>query len=1451
MTTQVARGGDFASLEALRHALDQRKVDEAVHSLLLVLGDADNGTQRRRLETLQRVIHQVETLIKMQQVELTPGLCQDPVEGCLSYSQLQMYTLQTMAPQSTAYNIVRAVRMSSEPFDLEALQASCEAVMLQHEVLRTRFHTNLYGEPRQRVYTLENLLSTDEMAGRVRVVDYKGDVGSEELGDFIQRSVNLPFDLAIDAPVRFYVVQCASEWIWVAVMHHIVTDPESSGVFWKDLHVFYEQFVHTPTSRDRILQNLVSTSAYHCSYRDYAQWQRTRLQSGALSSSLHYWIQQLSKEIPALELPFDRSVDQGATSRDRPGDVVTFASTPQLQEAFSSLCASQGASMFMGSMAVFHMLLRRLSGVDDIIIGAPTSGRSHEALTGMMGYFVNTLPFRLQADQNASFQTLLQHVREVVLEGFRHMEIPLQKMLEHVTLERTEATGQPVFQVMFAWEGGSDSEEKLCDVALRSKAAKFDLMLSMRYARTSNGDKVLEGSLEYASDVFERATAKRFTDYLLELISQVASNPTEPLASIQMLPEHEQRLLLTEWSVPPVTTDSSEFVDEQLSSQVNRSPQAVALRFEGQMWTYQDLWSHASRIAAALQHTNVTPGVRVGLFLDRGLENIASIVGVLRLKAVFIPLDPEFPSERIQYMLQDSQTQVVITQRHLSAKVQQLASNGLDLLFVEDILTNTSTTLADSETPCPSMSAEETTAYILYTSGSTGNPKGVMVSHANLLTTLQWTIREYGVSSSDIYLQSTTSTLDGSLTQLFSPLLAGGSALITKKNGLHDLQYIASLLETTAVTFCVFVPSYFAMLMDFMDQFPTHVKHVILAGEAFPSALATRFYKKHGRYDSENQQYVSSTCLVNEYGPTEASVTSTFYRLPCEQALNAALPVYQSVPIGRAINDHYLVVLDKAKRLVPTGVIGELYIGGRGVAQGYWNRPDMTSKCFEHPELTWLSDKLGHRDMRWYKTGDLVKFLPDGELIFQGRVDAQVKLRGMRIELQEVKNVMLQSPLIQDAEVLVLQDRLVGFAILKINEGVSNNFLEALKGHLSSRLPIHMVPQATHVVDAWPRTPNGKLDLRALASYGNETVPNKTNSSKLGAEALLDDHSDGSNDSIGYKIVTDILKQAWREVLEVDDEELLTSSSFFELGGNSLSAIRVISLVKSHGLPVKLDAFFRCKTIGEIANGVCASGAATPSTQRSLVPLNWRQRSHNNETGTPPLFLVHCADGTVWKMLDLARRLPFPVFGLQAVHRGAAKSIEELAEAYWKEIQSVQPSGPYRIGGYSFGGRVAHAIAILIGLAGHELLPLTLIDCAPVAQPDLSSEGDVHEYIARAFGWRGSVPQPQDGEDKGNHMSESERELYDQIVINYKAHCALDRMYQPQMSRQKTGKSVLRAYLYKTHHWDPDLASYRAFGIETDVSAIPGTHQTILHSPNVEALANAIIEHGSGQHVVN
>lgn len=741
----------------LLQALDRGQIDGVVHQLLVLLGldHALAHVQHARLQALIQAISKLQGVAQLQTRPLTPGICEGDT-GCLSYSQLQMFTLQQLKPTSTAYNVVRAVRITNAPLRMDALQATCDALLMKHDVLRTCFRSNWRGDPQQTVHPLDQFKNERS----VKVVEFHDHRNDASLSKFIVDNLNHPFDLENDLLVRFFVIpshdeeahsrrNAISSWVLVVVMHHIVTDAASSVLFWQDFAQLYRRFSEQGSDPDEYLNIVQTTSGERVTYRDYALWQRNRLAGGILATSLNYWIQHLSGELPKLDLPADYNSHPVSEVEERISDVTIFQSSSVLQKRFAAFCKSHSATMFMGLLSIFHLLLSRLAHCDDIIIGAPVSGRIQEAVETVMGYFVNTLPFRIQSKQDESFDQFFNTVREVVLNGLTNMEIPLQHIIEHSPLPRRESEAEnPLFKVMFAWETNTNNSSSLTvngrdyqeqqlfeEITLSNQAAKFDLMLSMRLGCNAEGDTVLEGSMVYDTHIFHRDTIDRFAQYFLILLENCMNSPATKLSEISMLPANEQKQLVHQWGSPSASTEPfptanyhEMFIDECVQSQVASTPNNIAVQWEGAEWSYQELWAQSARVACSLDRICSSKAycdhLRVGIYLDRGLTNVAAILGALRVKAVFVPLDTAFPIDRIQYMVADSQAHVLISQRSHADQIEQLLPGNyqneqqVQVLFWEELVDVTEANLCIPQSKKNVLQeAAEMIAYLLYTSG--------------------------------------------------------------------------------------------------------------------------------------------------------------------------------------------------------------------------------------------------------------------------------------------------------------------------------------------------------------------------------------------------------------------------------------------------------------------------------------------------------------------------------------------------------------------------------------------------------------------------------------------------------------------------------------------------------------------------------------------------------------
>ncbi|HEY4386294.1 MAG TPA: amino acid adenylation domain-containing protein, partial [Ktedonobacteraceae bacterium] len=774
---------------------------------------------------------------------------------------------------------------------------------------------------------------------------------------------------------------------------------------------------------------------------DYALWQRGWLQEEAIGSQLRYWQEQLAGAPALLKLPTDhpRPAMQrfvGAQQRMR-------LSAEVLQE-LKALSQREGVTLFMTLLAAFQVLLLRYTGQEDLVVGIPIANRSRQELEGLIGFFVNTLALRTDLSGHPSFRQVLQRVREVALQAYAHQDVPFEKVVEMLELERS-LSYTPLFQVFFSLQNMPMSELELAGLSwqpleLEQRTARFDLSLVL--TESAQG---LACSLEYNTDLFEAATISRLLGHWHTLLEEVVLCINRPIGQIPLLTtaEREQQLLL--WNATDNFFPAPYSLAQLFEQQVERTPDAVALIFERQQVTYRVLDQYANRLAHYLSRLGVVPDQFVGVAMERSLELVVALLGILKAGGAYLPLDPNYPSERLAYMLEDSRPVLLLTQRSLRA---HLPATTIPVLCLDQLW---ETSDVEPDGPLAISQHPEHLAYVIYTSGSTGQPKGTMITQRGICNSLQWMQETYQLTERDCILQKTSLSFDPSVWEFFWPLLTGARLVLARPEGQADHAYLFDVLAQEEVTTLNFAPSELRLFVEEQGwEQAWSVRRVMCGGEALPAGLQERFsVQRNAR-------------LSNLYGPTEATIEASFW--PCE-AWEQGI-----VPIGRPIHNVNLYVLDAYQEPVPIGVVGELYIGGIGLARGYHQRPDLTAERFvPHP----FSQESGQR---LYRTGDLVRYRADGVLMFQGRIDEQVKLRGFRIEPGEIEAILRTHPSVRDALVMLHEARAL-VAYVTTHEQVSSSQLQE---HLRAHVPDYMVPSLMIMLEAFPLTRNGKVDRRAL-----------------------------------------------------------------------------------------------------------------------------------------------------------------------------------------------------------------------------------------------------------------------------------------------------------------------------------------------------------------------------------
>ncbi|WP_416212277.1 non-ribosomal peptide synthase/polyketide synthase [Nostoc sp. DedSLP03] len=1137
-------GHSLLATQLISRVRSSLKVELPLRSLFAAPTIAELGPN------IQRLQQQILRLRSVQDLELaaSPILKRsENTEIPLSYAQQRLWFLDQFEPNSASYNIPFGLRLVGT-LNVVALQQSLIEIIHRHEALRTNFVT-VDGKPSQIIQTATNWTLTVVDLQHLPVTEQK--TAAQQL---VQQQALLPFDLASDALIRATLVVLSPTQQWLLVcMHHVVSDGWSIGVFVEDLQALYNAYSQGQPSPLLPLP---------IQYADFAIWQRRWLVGEVLQSQLSYWKQQLANAPTFLPLPTDRPRPAVQTFN---GAYLEFALSAELTQQLTKLSQEQGCTLFMTLLAAYNTLLYRYTGQEDILVGTPIANRDRTEIEGLIGFFVNTLVMRTDLSLNPTFNELLPRIREMALPAYAHQDLPFEMLVEALQPER-DLSHTPLFQVMFVLNNASISEIELTGLSvsslpIESAIAKFDLTLGMENTNTSttlSTSNGLVGWWEYNTDLFDSSTIERMTGHFVTLLEAIVANPQERISQLPMLTASEQQQLLVEWNDTSVDYPIDKCIHQLFEEQVERTLNAVAVVFENQQLTYRELNCRANQLAHYLQSLGVGADVLVGICVERSLEMVVGLLGILKAGAAYVPLDLEYPQDRLSFMLEDAQVSVLLTQQHLVEKLPEHQARIVCLDTYWEIILQ-----SNQQNPITGVQASNL-AYVIYTSGSTGKPKGAINTHLGICNRLLWMQQAYQLTEIDCVLQKTPFSFDVSVWEFFWPLLTGARLVVAKPGGHKDSGYLVNLILEQQVTTLHFVPS---MLQIFLEEQGlkdcSSLKRVICSGEALPKELQERFFASLGCQ------------LHNLYGPTEAAIDVTFWECQPESNL-------KTVPIGRPISNTQIYILDQNLQPVPVGVPGELHIGGAGLARGYLNRPELTEQKFIPNPFSGSRGageqrSRGARERRrkiaqspassprLYKTGDLARYLPDGNIEYLGRIDNQVKIRGFRIELGEIEVALSQHQNVQTSVVIVREDipgekRLISYIVLQPEQPPT---VRELRSFLKSKLPEYMVPSAFVILESLPLTSNGKIDRRALPA----PEPSSESREKYVAPRTP---------------LEEILAQIWVQVLKV--ELVGTHDNFFTLGGHSLLATQLVSRVRSSlKVELPLRSLFAAPTIAQLA----------------------------------------------------------------------------------------------------------------------------------------------------------------------------------------------------------------------------------------------------------------------------
>ncbi|OKI59783.1 peptide synthetase [Streptomyces sp. CB00072] len=1175
------------------------------------------------------------------------GPVERPDEIPLSYAQRRLWFMDRTGNGDGRYNILLSVRLLGE-LDTDALRSALADVVARHESLRTVFPVD-EGVPRQRI------LAPGESAVRLTVEE----AGPDGLDAALATAAAQGFDLAAELPLRGHLWQLAGrEHVLLLVLHHIASDGSSMAPLARDLGAAYEA---------RVAGKAPEFAPLPVQYADYTLWQRAGLgdeedPDSAISRQLAYWRSALAELPEELSLPYDRP--RSADSGNRSGEVALPLSAEHV-EAVVSFARTSGASLFMVVQAAVSALLSRLGAGTDIPLGSVVAGRTDEALDQLVGFFVNTLVLRTDVSGDPDFAELVRRVRAGDLEAYGNQDVPFERVVEELAPVRV-ANRNPLFQAAVSYQNNEEATLELPRLTLApqplgSDVAKFDLSFNFEEERGADGAVTgLGGAIEYNSALFDAATVRSFADRLVRLLTEAVLHPERPLSHHEVMSPSERRLLLEEVNdtrreVPEGT------IADLFEAQAARTPEAVAVVGDGTALSYAALDARANRLANHLIASGVEPGSAVAVLQERSVDLVVSLLAVAKTGAAYVPLDSRYPAPRLELIVEETGCHTVLTDRAGTATEFR---HGARTVVVDE---DPAIPSADASLPDVRRHVDNL-ALIIYTSGSTGAPKGIGVTHRDVVAMAS---DEHWRTGHEKLLVHSPQAFDALSYELWAGLL-GGNRLVVAPPGRLDAEVLRGLVADHGLTAMFLTTALFNLLAEEEPECFTGMSTVLTGGEQVsPSAI----------------QRVLDACPETEvahvYGPTETTTYAT------RHGMRSPYRVGRTVPIGRPLDNMRAYVFDDRLRPVPPQVAGELYIAGTGVTRGYVGRPGLTSERF-------VADPYGPPGSRMYRTGDVARWDTSGRLEFVGRADQQVKIRGLRIELGEIEAALDAQPEVAQAVVVVREEEsggrhLVAYVVPAAGTGSLDTAV--LKKAVTANLPDYMAPNAFVVLDSLPLNTNGKVDRKALPAPEPETQPGGRGPRNPKEELLC-------------QIFAEVLKLAQ---VGIDD-------SFFELGGDSIVSIQLTSRIRSvFGIELSNQSIFQAPTVAGLAELIGVGSKEQGAGFEVMLPL----RAGGER---PPVFCLHPVGGVGWMYTGLMRHLhrDYPLYAVQA--RGLAEeeplpqTVPEMAADYLARIQEVQPSGPYHLLGWSMGALLAQEIAVQLQRQGEEVALLVNLDQPPMTE---------------------------------------------------------------------------------------------------------------------------------------
>ncbi|MEH2195008.1 MAG: amino acid adenylation domain-containing protein [Nostoc sp.] len=1225
----------------------------------------------------------------------------DDAPKFLSFAQQRLWLLAQLQGPSASYNMPMVLQLDGN-LNIDALRSSFAYLLNRHASLRMYFPT-VAGNPQIAMSAAVNYTNLGEIEALTiqdcrKLDEYPQ---SSTIQHFIDAHVRELFDLNTGPLFKAKLLQIKEQkHVLLINMHHIVSDGWSMGVFVREFRQAYTAFAQN---------QIPSLAPLPIQYSDYANWQRNWLQGEVLETQINYWKHQLQNAPPLLELPTDYPRPALQSYR---GARYLYSLTPELSAGIKALSQEQGTSLFMTLLAALNVLLSRYSRQEDLCIGSPIANRTHSQTESLIGFFVNTLVLRNQIKPEQSFIEFLQQTRQTCLDAYSHQDIPFEFLVEKLQPERS-MSHNPLFQVMLTLENNESPDLSLPGLEIQwldfyCPFAKFDLTLMV-----IESDNQLNCFWEYATDLFEKSTIERMAEQFEVLLKGIVDKPQQPIKTLPLMTAAEA-LQLQCWNRIETNYPHDKTLVDLFEQQVAKNPNNLALVFESQSLTYQQLNQKTNQLAHYLiQNYQIQPDTLIGICVERSLDMIIGLLAILKAGGAYVPIDPNYPQDRIRFMLEDSGISVLLTQSFLKDKLPLaelenpcqvicLDEENLGEVLNDDAVCNFLSNLTPNPFRCREGEQESTPlslwgrdlergsknklhiasdnpnpqstphdlAYVIYTSGSTGRPKGVMIEHQGIVNlALNWA-KTFQVKSQSRWLQFGSFSFDLSIGEIATALGAGACLYLAQKETLLPNQALIDLLANCKISHFALPPSALSVLPP--ATLPD-LQAIIVGGEACPAELVT--------------QWGTGRHFFNCYGPTESTVIAT---------IASCKPNKKKPSIGQPLSNIRIYILDAHNQALPPAMSGELCIAGVGLARGYLNRPDLTSEKFIQVNLFGKTERI-------YKTGDLAKWNDDGNLEYLGRIDDQIKLRGFRIELGEIESILLQHPLVKEA-IVTLYKTENNQSLIAYLTGITSDLSTQLKNDLKSRLPDYMIPAQIIVLDKLPLTPNGKIDRKALPAPNGEI------------EGLYE---------APRNEVEQQLAQVWSVVLE--RQEIGIHDNFFDLGGHSLLAVKLLNNIQQvFEQQLSLSSLFQNPTIAQLAQQLTNNEVQQSNSDLLVLqPLG----------DATPLFCLPGANGHSFYFRDLAINFTNerPVYGLETPGRNGSTALPESVELHAsqmiEQLRQQQPNSPYILAGYSSGGAVAFEMASQLEQQGETVNLLAIFDAGLVSRPECITDRTDLDWI--------------------------------------------------------------------------------------------------------------------------